>query len=109
MVTEQDVEKAFDFLRDSAKEAAEARAHRVYLEEGRKRIKALIMSEHKDLPVSAQEREAYSDPRYETHLEGLRIAVERDERFRWLKDAAIAKIDAYRTFSANQRGSWRAT
>ena len=107
MVTDEDIQRAFDWLRDNAEKAAEARAQRVGLEEGRKRIKAMLMKKHLDKPVSAQEREAYADPEYAEYLEGMQEAIARDEHFRWLRDAAIAKIDAWRTMAANQRGAGR--
>ena len=58
---------------------------------------------HASLPVAAQEREALADERYLDHLSALRIAVEDDEKMRWLKAAAEAKIEAWRTQAANQR------
>lgn len=103
MISDEDVEKAIDFLRDNADQAAKARAERIYMDEFRKSLKALIMKEHIDATVSAQEREAYADPRYQTHLEALRQAVYRDEKARFMRVAAEAKIEAWRTSSANQR------
>lgn len=93
-----------DFLESSAEPLAQARADRVSLEEGRKRIKAVIMSEHVSLPLAAQEREAYRDPRYETHLKGLREAVYREQKLLAERDAAVSLIEAWRSMSANQRG-----
>ena len=103
MISDEDVEKAIDYLRDNAEAAAKARAERIYMDEFRKSLKALIMKEHIDATVSAQEREAYADPRYQTHLEALRQAVYRDEKARFMRVAAEAKIEAWRTSSANRR------
>lgn len=103
MLTDDDVEKALDYLRDSAVDAAQTRANRIYMEEFRKSLKALIMKEHADLPVSAQEREAYSDERYIQHLQAMQTAVKLDEKNRFLRIAAEAKIEAWRSFSANHR------
>ena len=104
MITDSEIEKACDWLRDHAEEAAQAKAARVYLEHGRKRLLGLIMKEHTDKPLGAQEREARADERYKTHLEGLREAVYADEKCRFLRSAAEAKIEAWRTQQANQRG-----
>ena len=104
MINEEDVRKALEWLVSSADKAAEARAHRQYLEDFSRTIKAEIMSEHMDEPVNAQERHAYADGRYKIHLEGLRVAIKEDERYRWLKDAALAKLDCWRTQQANLRG-----
>ena len=103
MITDDDVEKAIDYLRDSADEASQARANRVYMEEYRKSLKAMIMKEHTQLPVSAQEREAYADKRYLSHLLGLQQSVKEDEYRRFLRVPADAKIEAWRSFQANYR------
>lgn len=103
LVSDADIEKALDFLRDSAQTASQARAERIYMEEYRKSLKAMLMQEHNDLPVSAQEREAYADARYLQHLDALREAVALDEKNRFLRAAADAKIEAWRTMNANYR------
>ena len=104
MINEEEVNKALEWLVANADKAAEARANRQYLEDFSRTIKAEIMSEHITEAVNAQERFAYSDSRYKVHLEGLREAIKLDERYRWLKDAAIAKLDCWRTQQANLRG-----
>lgn len=102
-ITETDIFKALDWLRDNAEEAAQAKANRVYLEEYRKTLKAVLMKEHSTLPLAAQEREAYADPRYLVHLEGLRQAVFEEGRLNHLRTAAEAKIEAWRSQEANHR------
>jgi len=92
-----------DFLRDSAKETGVLRGQRYQLVEGRKSIKAVIMSRHLELPVSAQEREAYADPEYQDYLKGVAVSIERDEQQRQLVDAASAKISCWQTWSKNFR------
>lgn len=103
IVTDEDVERALDRLRFQAGNAGKARADRMYLEEFRKVIKANVMQKHLDLPVSAQEREAYGSPEYAKHLMAMRDAIEKDETMRWQQVAAQAVIEAWRTASANQR------
>lgn len=103
LISDADVERALDFLRDNADEAANAKADLVQLEESRKSLKALIMREHSDMPLAAQEREAYADDRYTNHIRGLAEATRRYERLRLLRGAAEAKIEAWRTFNANMR------
>jgi hypothetical protein len=102
-INEQEIDRALDYLRDNANVAAQARANRIYMEEFRKTVKAQIMSEHDDLPVNAQERNAYADSRYIKHLEALKQAVYEDERHRFLLSAAEAKIEAWRTQQATER------
>ena len=103
MIHEQEVEAAVDWLRDTATEAAQKRAERLYLDEYRKVLRAQLMKQHMDLPVSAQEREALADPKYEEHLKALKIAIDEDERMRFLRVAAEAKIEAWRSMNANHR------
>lgn len=104
VISDDDVQKALDRLRFKAKDAAKAKADRIYLEEFRKSIKATIMQKHLDLPVSAQEREAYASEEYVGHLLVMKDAIEADELARWQMIAAQAVIEAWRTASANMRG-----
>ena len=105
LIPDADVEAAFDWLHENADACAEARANRMYLEDYAKVLKARIMKEHVTMPVSGQEREAYASPRYEEHLEGLKLAIENDERMRFIKETKLALIDAWRTAAANRRVS----
>jgi hypothetical protein len=102
-ISEDQVEKALDYLRDNAHEAAVATAERIYLEEYTKVIKSQIMQEYKELTIGAQEREALADARYRDHLDAVRIAVEREHEHRFMRRAAEAKIDAWRTMCSNER------
>ena len=104
MITDAEIEKALDYLRDTATKAAQARATRIYVEEYRKTVKAMLMQQHASEPLGAQEREAYASETYRAHLKAIEAAVEDDEKYRFLREAAHAKIEAYRTFSANVRG-----
>lgn len=103
-ISDDDVQKALDFLRFKAPDAAKAKAERIYMEEYRKTVKASAMKQYLSMPVSAQEREAYSSKEYVAHLEVMKIAIENDELFRWKMVAAQAVIEAWRTSSANERG-----
>lgn len=103
MINEQEVEAAVDWLRDTANEAAQKRAERLYLDEYRKVLRAKLMKQHIDLPVSAQEREALADPKYAKHLQTLKTAIDEDEKMRFLRVAAEAKIEAWRSMNANHR------
>src|SRR6202000_420536 len=103
VISEDHVERAIDWVRDNASEAAQARAERIYLDEYSKALKAKLMSEHKEKPLGAQEREALDSDAYATHLEALKIAIEIDEKNRYMRAAAEAKIEAWRTQSSNIR------
>lgn len=97
MISETDIERAVVWLAENAGKAAKARAEREYLSEYRKALKALLMRENSDLPLAAQEREAYANQAYAAHLEALRDAIEADEKMRWLQAAAEAKVSAWQT------------
>ena len=97
MISQRDIEKALDFLRDSAEAAAVNRSNRVYMEEYRKSLKAQLMSENLDMAVNAQEREAYKNVEYITHLEAMKEAIYEDEKLRFLIEAAKIKISAWQT------------
>ena len=103
MVSDDQVEKALDYLRDTAAMAAETRAKRLYLDDYSRVIKATIMAEHLAEPVNAQERYAFCDLRYKNHLEALKIAVYEDEKARYLREAAAVKIEVWRSIQANER------
>lgn len=103
MISDDDIEKALDYLRDNAPKAAKAKADRIYCEEFRKVVKGQLMRENDDKALGAQEAIAYADPRYKQHLEVMKDAIERDEYHRWMLVAAEAKIEAWRSQQANQR------
>lgn len=102
-ITEEEVEASVTYLQVTAEQSARARANRVVLEHGLKRIKALGMMASKGKSVNAQERDAYASPEYETALDGLRQAIFEDERNRAMRDAHSAKIEAWRTAEATRR------
>lgn len=108
MITEQDIDRALDYLRTSSTEAAQARANRLHLDDYSRVLKAQIMSEHLAEPVNAQERHAYSDVRYRNHLGALKQAIFLDEQFRFLRAAAEARIEAWRTMCSNLRAEGKA-
>lgn len=105
MISDQQVDEALAYLHDEAGKAAKARSERVYVEEYRKTVKAQVMKENVSLPIGAQEREAYDDPRYKEHLKAIRDAVFADEHARFLREAKLALIEAWRTQCSNQRAN----
>ena len=102
-------DKAVEYIMKTGKLFAEAKAHRIYMEEYRKSLKALLMSKSRESSVAAQEREAYSNDQYLAHLELLRDAVAAEETHRWGLVAAQARIDVWRSLEASNRQEVRAT
>lgn len=93
-------------IRNSAK-YAEAKATRIYLEEYRKSLKAILQAKSASNAVNMKEIDAYKDPEYLKHLEDLRIAIEEEEKLKWMLIAAQAKIEIYRTMEASNRNQDR--
>lgn len=106
MSDEINIFRVLDYIRDNAPKYAQAKANRVHLEEFRKTRKALCMIDAEKRghnTAAAQEREAYADPQYREVLDGLKAAIEEEEKLRWMLIAAQAKAEAWRTLSANAR------
>lgn len=109
MEREIDPHKAVDFIRDNGKHYAKAKADRIYMEEYRKSLKAILMKKSMENAVNAQEREAYSHPEYVQLLEGLRQAVEVEETLRWEMVAAQARVEVWRSQEASNRVEGKVT
>ena len=96
-----------DYLYIHGRKYAEARAHRVYLEEYRKSQKAMLMkaalSDGRAKSAVVAEIEAYADSAYIEVLKGLESAVEAEETYRWGLVSAQARIDVWRSQEASNR------
>lgn len=101
--------KAIQYLIDTAPLYAKAKADRIYLEEFRKSRKAQLASQAGTEVLGKQETYAYAHPDYIQILEGIREAVEREERYRWLMTAAQARIEVWRTEQYSARMEIKAT
>lgn len=108
MIDERHVEKALEFMRDNAAALAKAKAERIYMEQWRKSKKALLYSQSPDGTIPERESWVYAHSEYLEVLDGLKAAVEEEERLKWLMTAAELKIDVYRTQQANARSVDRA-
>ena len=106
-VNEETIDKTLDWLSRSAIPAAKARAERIYIEEYRKSLKAILEARSDAKTVAEREGYAYSHPEYKQHLEALRMAVEADELYRWRFAVAEAKIGVWRSETANRRAAER--
>ena len=101
--------KAIQYLIDTAPLYAKAKADRIYLEEFRKSRKAQLASQAGTEVLGKQETFAYAHADYIEILEGIREAVEKEERFRWLMTAAQARIEVWRTEQYSARMEVKAT
>lgn len=105
----KDPNRAVDYVIANAGKFAAAKAQRVYLEEFRKSKKALLMGQSTAKTIGEREAYAYSHEDYLALLGGLKAAVEVEEKLRWDLIAAQARIEIWRTASANNRAQDRAT
>lgn len=103
-ITDQQVEAAADWLRDNAPEAGRLRGARVYCEEYRKSLKAILTVQSLAKSAADREAHAYAHEKYLAHLLELRDAVAADEENRALREAAALKVEVWRTEGANNRG-----
>jgi len=109
MNEDRDPHKAVDYILLNGKNFAKAKAERCYIEEFRKSLKALLMKRSLESAIGAQERDAYADPEYVKLLEGLRVAIETEEKLRWDLIGAQARVEIWRTEQANNRAEGKAT
>ena len=70
-----DPNEAVDYIFKNGKKFAKAKAERIYLEEYRKSLKAILMKRSVENAIGAQERDAYAHEEYLALLQGLKAAV----------------------------------
>jgi tRNA A37 N6-isopentenylltransferase MiaA len=99
MISQAEAEKAWEYLRNTAKEAAKKEAERGHVEDYQRVVKANVMSEHMELPVNAQEREAHKSVEYIAHLDVVKFAREQDIEIQYLREAARLRISMWQTQS----------
>lgn len=103
---EIDIEKTLSFIRKNAKDYAQAKGDRVYLEQFRKSKKALLIIEAEQSGIkTGLEREsyAYAHDDYIALLVALQVAVEKEEYLKLMIAGCHAKIELWRTQQANNR------
>jgi hypothetical protein len=100
---EVDPHEAVDYILVHGKRFAKARAERTYIEEYRKSLKAILMKRSGEKVIAAQERDAYAHPEYTQLLDGLREAVEVEEKLRWDLIGAQARVEIYKVQEYTKR------
>lgn len=103
LVSDADVEKALDWLRDNAAAIGQAKREAVKAEHMLKHHRAVAMKLSGESAVSAQEREAFASRAYAEAIESAAEAAGRYEEMRALREAAALKIETWRSASANYR------
>ena len=107
MISDEQVEKALDYLRDSAPKAAVARSQAKTLEKylGIVEAKCKAMATADGMSNAASQDWARSSDDYKQALDGWMEAVRQDAEFTMLREAASSRILAWQTMSANERAS----
>jgi hypothetical protein len=103
MISDDEVERAIDYMRDSADKDAQARAEAIYLSEWVKCERSRLTTEQTGISNAAARDVAESHPEYKAALDAYKAAVREDFRRRFLREAAAAKVAAWQTMSANNR------
>jgi hypothetical protein len=102
---EQKVDDALHALEQNIDALALAAGNRLYAEQMRKAIKAMVMKKHADKAIGVQEREAYDDPLYLAHLEKQRRWEIEYWKAHGISTYAREVISVYKTRCANRRPS----
>jgi hypothetical protein len=100
---EVDPHEAVDYILIHGKRFAKARAERTYIEEYRKSLKAILMKSSGEKVIAAQERDAYAHHDYLQLLDGLRAAVEVEEKLRWDLIGAQARVEIFKVQEYTKR------
>lgn len=108
MITEEDIDKALEYLRDSAKQAAVARSQAKVLEKYVHVVEAQQkqIRQGKDSNAAAQDA-ARASPEYRQALDAWAEAVRMDGEYTMLREAAAARIEAWRSMEATRRAEER--
>jgi len=101
LVTDKDIEGALAILSDET--GAAVRASHDFMTELSKSVLAKLKSECNEKTASAKEDWARCQPMYTDHLKKVQHFAEESYRWRQRYAAASAKIELYRTLSANNR------
>lgn len=104
-----DPQAAIEEMWRTAPRLAKAKAERIYIEEYRKSLKALLMQASPQPSAVAKEADAYADPSYVKHLQALRAAVEEEETLRWRMVSLEAAVEVWRSQESSNRMTDRAT
>ena len=101
--------KAVEFIIKQSSIFAAAKANRTYIENYLRSAKSKLMMESTATSIAAKEMEAYATDDYIALLDGLKVAVETEEKLRWQLIAAQERVQIWRTQEATNRTIDRAT
>lgn len=103
IVTESELEKALDFLRDNARALGEAKARAVRAGHNLKHIEALEFKLSTATSNDRRQADARTSARYIAAIEEDALAAGEYETMRALREAAALKIESWRSEQATYR------
>ena len=106
MFSEEEVERAVEFLRDSAPAVGEARARMVRADAMVSHIEALLMTRSEAPSDMKRKAEARASERYLAAINEHAMAVGEFKKLKSQREAASMKIGAWRTECSNYRSIW---
>ena len=98
-----EIENTVKYIIENSGEFATAKAKRIYIENYLRSKKSILMAQSTSKTVAGAEAEAYAHQDYIELIEGLRVAVEQEEKLKWMLTAAQLKVDIWRTEQATNR------
>lgn len=104
IVTDEDVEKALSFLRDSAADIGAARQQLAEKEALVKATEAILFLQSEEKSVEAKKADVRASWRWKEVSDEHAEAAGIFERMKALREAAAARIECWRSESANYRG-----
>ncbi len=111
-LTDADAIRCLDYIRDYAEKYAIAKANRQYLDKFRSTKRAILKAEyritnepHGKVTDGACDDYARGHIEYTDLLLGWKVAIEQEEKLKFMLIAAQKKIEVYQTISANNRGA----
>lgn len=109
MITDDQVELALNYLRDSSKEAAVARSQAKTMDKylGVVEAESKAMATRDGMSNAASQDWARSTQSYKQALDAWAEAVRKDCEFTMLREAAASRIEAWRTMSSNERAGMK--
>lgn len=103
MITQEDAEKALNYLKDTDSDAAKARALMNYLDDTKKTVLADQYTQLKEGSAADRLKLAESTSDYIDHLGKLRDATLSYEILRNKRKSAELQIEMFRSINANRR------
>jgi len=103
IITEEQSQKAFDYLRESEEPHAQAKSDLEALKKHEKALVAKLKLQSGEKTSAAKEDEAHASTEYETWEAGMKQAQYNFSLIENKRDRAMTCLDLWRTASANAR------